>query len=61
MRASLLEQGIEPIEAAVLKISPDHARGQILLPAAGTWKFTFDLLITEDTNGIVTSDFIVKS
>ncbi len=61
VRASLLEQGIEPIEATVLRISPDHATGQILLPAAGTWKFTFDLLITEDTNGIVTSDFIVKS
>ncbi len=61
VRASLLEQGIEPIEANVLKISPDHATGQILLPAAGSWKFTFDLLITEDTNGIVTSDFIVKS
>ena len=61
VKASLLEQGIEPIEATVLKISPDHATGQVVLPAAGTWKFTFELLITEDTNGIVTSDFIVRS
>jgi copper transport protein len=61
VKASLLERGIEPIEATVLKISPEHATGQVVLPAAGTWKFTFELLITEDTNGIVTADFIVKN
>ena len=61
VRASLPEQGIEPIEATVLKISPEHATGQIGLPAAGTWKFTFELLLSEDTNGIVAADFVVRN
>jgi copper transport protein len=61
VRASLPEQGIEDIEATVLKISPDHATAQIGLQVAGTWRFTFELLITQDTNGIVSTDFLVKS
>ncbi len=61
VKASLPDQGIEPIEASVLKISADHATAQVGLPTAGSWKFTFALLITEDTNGIVTADFTVRS
>lgn len=61
VRASLPDQGIEPISAAVLIISPDHATAQIGLPTAGTWRFTFELLLTQDTNGIVTTDFTVRN
>jgi copper transport protein len=61
VKAANPDQGIEPIEATVLKISPDHATGQVGLPVAGDWKFTFELLLTEDTNGIVAATFTVKA
>jgi copper transport protein len=61
VKASLPDQGIEPIEASVLKISPDHATAQVGLPTGGSWKFTFELLLTADTNGIVTTNFTVKT
>jgi copper transport protein len=59
--ASASAAGLEGVEAAVLPITPDHAIGQIGLPAAGSWTFTFTLRLDEFTNGIVTTTFTVRS
>ena len=60
VKASLPSQGIEPIEASVLPITPDHASAQIGLPAAGVWTFTFELRTSAIDNGIVTTQFAVQ-
>lgn len=60
VKASLASAGIEPIEATVLKITPDHATGQIGLPASGTWTFTFTLRTTEIDQSTVSAQFDVK-
>jgi copper transport protein len=60
VKASLPSAGIEPIEATILPYTPDHALGQIGLPVAGTWTFTFELRTTAIDNGIVTAQFVVK-
>ncbi len=60
VKASLPSAGIEPIEATILPYSPDHAIGQIGLPVAGAWTFTFELRTTAIDNGIVTTTFNIK-
>jgi copper transport protein len=60
VKASLPSAGIEPIEATILPYTPDHAVGQIGLPVAGAWTFTFELRTTDIDNGIVTAQFVVK-
>jgi copper transport protein len=59
VRASNPSQGIEPIDAAVLVIEPDHAIGQIGIPSAGTWTFTFTLRTTEIDESTVTTTFVI--
>jgi copper transport protein len=59
--ASAPSQGIEGVEAAVATITPDHAIGQITLPADGSWTFTFTLRLDEFTNGIVTTTFTIRN
>lgn len=59
--ASNQAQGVEGVQAAILPITPDHAIGQITLPSAGTWRFTFTLRLDETTNGIVATDLAVSN
>jgi copper transport protein len=61
VKASNEAAGIEALDAAVVRFSPDHAAGQVGLPAAGTWRFVFTLRLDETTNGIVATDFTVRS
>lgn len=60
VRAELPEQDIEPIDAQVLSLTPDHAIGTITLPTAGTWKFSFTLRLTEIDQATVTASFDVR-
>jgi copper transport protein len=41
--AALTAKGIEPIEVPLLRITDFHAVGDIALPQAGEWSFTFTL------------------
>ena len=59
VRASAPDQGIEPIDANVLPVTPDHAIGQIGIPKAGTWTFTFTLRTTEIDQSTVTAQVVV--
>jgi copper transport protein len=60
VRASLPEQGVEPIDAAILPVTEDHATGQISLPTAGAWRFSFTLRTTEVDQATVTADIPVR-
>jgi copper transport protein len=61
VRASLPAQGIEPIDATILPVIPSHSIGQISLPVAGTWTFSFTLRTSEIDQSTVTADFVVSS
>ncbi len=55
VRASAPELGIEPIDANILGITPEHALGTISIPKAGTWTFSFTLRTGElDESTVVT-------
>jgi len=56
VRASAPAQGIEPIDASVLPLTPDHATATIGLPTAGRWTFTFTLRTTEIDQSTVTTE-----
>lgn len=60
VRAALPQQGIEPIDASVLAVTPDHAIGQVGLPVAGTWTFTFTLRTSEIDQSSVSTPVIVR-
>ena len=60
VRASLPAQGIEPIDATVLPITPSHATGQINLPTAGLWTFSFTLRTSETDQATVTADLPIR-
>jgi copper transport protein len=60
VKASLPSAGIEPISAVVLPITPDHSTGQIGLPTAGTWKFTFTLRTSDVDQSSVATDIVVR-
>jgi copper transport protein len=60
VKASLPEKGIEPIDAAILVYTPDHSVGQIGLPQAGNWTFTFTLRTTDIDQDTVTTTFVVR-
>ncbi|GIH12909.1 copper resistance CopC/CopD family protein [Rugosimonospora africana] len=53
--AGLPAQGIEPIAAVLTPIADFHAIGQITLPAAGQWNFSFTLRTTEIDEATVTT------
>jgi copper transport protein len=53
--AALPAQGIEPIEAVLTPITDSHDVGQITLPAAGQWQFSFTLRTTEIDEATVTT------
>ena len=60
VKAALPAQGIEPIDAAILPLTSDHATGQISLPTAGTWKFSFTLRTTDIDQSTVVADIEVR-
>jgi copper transport protein len=60
VRASLPDQGIEPIDASILAVTSYHAIGTIGLPSPGRWKFTFTLRTTEIDQSTVTTEFTVQ-
>jgi copper transport protein len=45
--AALPSQGIEPITINLLALLPNHTTGQVTLPAAGQWTFSFTLRTTD--------------
>jgi copper transport protein len=53
--AALPAQGIEPIEAVLTPITDSHDVGQVTLPAAGQWQFSFTLRTTEIDEATVTT------
>ena len=60
VRASMPEKGIEAIDAAVLRITPDHATATINLPAAGSWTLDFTIRVSEVDQSTVTTGFQVR-
>ncbi len=59
-RAANEAAGLDGVQAVVVPVTNNHASGQITLPAAGTWRFTFTLRLDETTSGIVQADLTVK-
>jgi copper transport protein len=57
--AALPAQGIEAIDAVILALTADHAIGQVSLPAAGIWRFTFTVRTSEIDQSFVTADIPV--
>lgn len=60
VRAAMPDAGIEPIDAQVLRLTPDHATATINLPTAGRWTFMFTLRVSEIDQSTVTADFEVR-
>jgi copper transport protein len=58
--ASNKAAGVDNIAAVVTSVTPDHAIGQIGLPSAGLWHFTFTLRLDATTDGIVVADLTVS-
>jgi copper transport protein len=45
--AALPAQNVEPISLTLLPLTDSHATGQVALPTAGTWQFSFTLRTTD--------------
>lgn len=60
VKAGLPAKSIEPVEASLVPITPDHATGEISLPADGTWTFTFTLRTSEIDQRTVTADIPIR-
>jgi copper transport protein len=60
VRAANEAAGLDGVQAVVVPVTSNHATGQITLPAAGTWRFTFTLRLDETTSGIVQADLTVE-
>ena len=45
--AALPAAGVEPIEIPLLKLTDNHATGQVSLPTAGDWRLRFTLRVSE--------------
>jgi copper transport protein len=61
VRASAPALGVEPIDATVLSIQPEHAVGQITIPSGGNWTFSFTLRTTDIDQSTVTTQFEIRS
>lgn len=53
--AALPDQGVEPIEVALLPLTDNHATGEISLPSPGSWQFSFTIRISDIDQATVTS------
>ncbi|WP_307797907.1 copper resistance CopC/CopD family protein [Actinoplanes flavus] len=58
--AALPEAGIEPIEIPLLRITDNHAIGDIALPSVGQWQFKFTLRTSDIDQGTVTATFPIS-
>jgi copper transport protein len=55
VNAALPAQGIEPIAAVLTEVTDSHDIGQVTLPDAGEWTFSFTLRTTEIDEATVTT------
>ncbi|HKT01656.1 MAG TPA: copper resistance protein CopC [Rugosimonospora sp.] len=53
--AALPAQNVEPISISLLALTDSHATGQIALPSAGNWQFSFTLRTTDIDEATVTT------
>jgi copper transport protein len=60
IKAALPAKGIDPITATVVPFTLDHAQGEINLPSAGTWHFTFTLRVSEIDQRTVAADIPIR-
>jgi copper transport protein len=58
--AALPAQNVEPIPISLLKISDDHAIGEVQLPTAGQWRLRFTLRTTEIDQASVTAEVPIR-
>jgi copper transport protein len=58
--AALPAQNIEPISISMLPLTDSHATGQIALPTAGTWQFSFTLRTTDIDEATVTTTVKIR-
>jgi copper transport protein len=58
--AALPARNIEPIAVTLLPLTDSHATGQISLPWAGSWQFSFTLRTTDIDEATVTTTVVVK-
>jgi copper transport protein len=54
--AALPAQGIEPIDITLLPVTASHAIGEVTLPVAGDWVFSFTLRTTDIDEATVTQN-----
>ncbi len=59
--AALPSHGIEPMEVPVLNAGAGHGIGQISLPTAGAWAFTFTLRTSEIDEDSVSTSFTISN
>ena len=59
--ASLASQGIDGIEITLLAITESHSYGQVTLPMAGEWEFTFTLRTTDIDQATVKATVDIRS
>jgi copper transport protein len=52
--AALPARGVEPVEVPLLKLTDNHATGQISVPSAGDWQLRFTLRTSEIDQATVT-------
>jgi copper transport protein len=45
--AAMPSAGVEPIEVPLLRLTDNHASGEVMLPSAGDWLFRFTLRLSE--------------
>ena len=60
VRASMPSEGIEAIDAAILRLTPDHATATINLPVAGSWTLNFTIRVSDVDQSTVTTVFQVR-
>ena len=58
--AALPDQGIEPAQVPLVKITDDHAIGQVQFPLTGTWNLRFTLRTTDVDEATVTATVQVR-
>lgn len=58
--AALPSAGVEPIQVPLLKITDNHAIGDISLPTAGGWEFRFTLRLSEIDQATVSTTVPIR-
>jgi copper transport protein len=58
--AALPAAEVEPIDVPLLKITDNHAIGEVQLPSAGQWQLRFTLRTTEIDQASVTAEVPIR-